>query len=382
MAKASFQNGSVIRVSRKGVDCWRLRYRLNGTQHSDFIGSIRQYPTKSSAEKAAEKMRSLLNNAPTEIITMSDLIDRYEREAMPERAATAASYKSIFRRIRDRWGAMRLDQFSIDMVSVEVWLQELTVIGRHPKPGPKSLVSPLFRAQIKNLMHTLIEHAMKWGALPAQRNCIELVRLKGGARVKDIVILDVAQYAALLDDPELPEVVKVLIQLLSGLGLRISEALGLQWSDTDFEAGTIQIQRSVVHGQANDTKTASSKTVLPLHSNLVEVLRAWKEREAFKSRWVFCSERTGRPLDRDWLRAEYLQPAGERIGVGGLGWHGLRHLHRALLRQCGTPIEAQKNLMRHSKISTTFDVYGGSGKVEELRPVNARVIEMLARKRA
>lgn len=380
--RASFQNGSVIRVARKSGDCWRLKYRLNGTQHSDFIGSIRQYPTKSSAEKAAEKMRSLLNNAPTEIITMSDLIDRYEREAMPERAATAASYKSIFRRIRDRWGAMRLDLFSIDMVSVEVWLQELTVIGRHPKPGPKSLVSPLYRAQVKNLMHTLIEHAMKWGALPAQRNCIELIRLKGGARVKDIVILDVAQYAALLDDPELPEVVKVLIQLLSGLGLRISEALGLQWSDTDFEAGTIQIQRSVVHGQANDTKTASSKMVLPLHSNLVEVLRAWKAQEAFKSRWVFCSERTGRPLDRDWLRSEYLQPAGERIGVDGLGWHSLRHTHRSMMRELGIDMETQRGLMRHSKISTTINTYGGADSAERLRPANSKVVDMLTRRSA
>jgi integrase len=275
---------------------------------------------------------------------------------------------------------MRLDQFSIDMTSVEVWLQELTVIGRHPKPGPKVLVSPLYRAKVKNLMHSLIEHAMKWGALPAQRNCIGLIRLKGGARVKDIVILDVAQYAALLDDSELPEVVKVLIQLLSGLGLRISEALGLQWSDTDFEAGTIQIQRSVVHGQANDTKTASSKTVLPLHSNLVEVLRVWKEREAFKSRWVFCSERTGRPLDRDWLRAEYLQPAGERIGVKGLGFHSLRHGYRALLRETGASLEDQKGLMRHSRIKTTIDTYGGADNVERLRPMNDKIIEMLPRR--
>jgi integrase len=380
--RASFKNGSVIRIPRKSGDCWRLRYRLNGQQHSDLIGSTRQYPSKASAEKAAEKMRSLLNNAPTEIITVSDLIDRYEREAMPDRATTAASYRSIFRRIRDRWGSMRLDLFSIDMTGLETWLQELTVIGRHPKPGPKALVSPLYRAQVKNLTHTLIEHAMKWKALPPQRNCIDLVRLKGSARAKEIVILTVEQYAALLDDQELPEVVKVMIQVMAGLGLRISECLGLQWSDTDFEAGTIQIQRSVVHGLANDTKTASSKTILPLHSNLVEVLRAWKTHESFKSRWVFCSERTGRPLDRDWLREEYLKPAGERIGIDGLGFHSFRHFFRALLRQNGTPLEAQKDLMRHSKLATTIDVYGGNSNTEALRPANSKVVEMLTRRSA
>ena len=209
---------------------------------------------------------------------------------------------------------------------------------------------------------------------------MELVRLKGGARAKDIVILSVEQYAALLEDRQLPEVVKVMIQVMAGLGLRVSEALGLQWLDTDFEAGTIQIQRSVVHGQANDTKTASSKTVLPLHGNLIEVLRAWKAHESFRSRWIFCSERTGRPLDRDHLRSAYLEPAGERIGVKGLGFHSIRHSYRAMLRQTGASLEDQKGLMRHSRIGTTIDTYGGADSAERLRPMNDKIVEMLPRR--
>jgi integrase len=138
----------------------------------------------------------------------------------------------------------------------------------------------------------------------------------------------------------------------------------------------------VVHGKANDTKSKTSAATLPLHENLIEILRGWKAHEALKSRWVFCSERTGRPLDRDWLRSEYLQPAGERIGVPGLGFHSLRHMNRSLLRQCGTPLEAQKSLMRHSKLSTTIDTYGGKENVESLRPANAKVVELLARKTA
>lgn len=379
--KRSYQAGSVIKVSRQSGDGWRFRFRENGVQRSEWIGTVKALPTKAAAEKAAERFRKHLNTG-IEVITVGDLIDRYELEAMPERAATAASYRSIFKRIRERWGNTRLDRFADNMMLVEQWLQELRIVGRHPRPGVHPLISPLFRAQIKNALHLLMEKGMMWGRLSMQRNPLDVVRLKGSARTKEIVILSVAQYSALLDDPELPEVVKVLIQLLSGLGLRISEGLGLKWEDCNFEAGTIQIQRSVVHGQANDTKTASSKTVLPLHENLVAVLKAWKEHETFKSRWVFCSERTSRPLDRDWLRSEYLQPAGERIGLPGLGWHSLRHSYRALLRQSGTPLEAQKNLMRHSKLATTMDIYGGSGNTESLRPANAKVVDMLTRRSA
>ena len=378
--RTSWQKGSVIRVHQKSGDIWRLRYRLDGIQRSDYIGTIKQHPTKASAEKAAEKMRSIINFTPTEIITVGNLIDKYEREAMPEREATAASYKSIFRRIRERWGDVRLDQFSLDMVAVEDWLKDLKVVGRHPKPGVKPPVSPLFRAQVKNIFHTLIEHGMKWGALQTQRNPLELVRLKGNARAKELVILTLPQYSALLDDPQLPETVKVMVQLAAGLGLRVSEILGLKWDDTDFEAKTIHIQRSVVHGKANDTKSKTSAATLPLHDALIEILRGWKTHEALKSRWIFCSERTGRPLDRDWLRAEYLQPAGERIGLPGLGFHSMRHFYRAMLRKMDTPLEVQKNLLRHSKLATTIDTYGGKDDIERLRPANNKIVEFLSQR--
>ena len=38
--------------------------------------------------------------------------------------------------------------------------------------------------------------------------------------------------------------------------------------------------------------------------------------------------------------------------------------------------------MRHSKLSTTMDTYGGRPDVEELRPANAAVIDILTRKTA
>ena len=380
--RASFQAGSIVRVSRKSGDCWRYRWRKNGVQRSEWIGTVKRFPLQSQAEKAAERFRKTINSE-AETITISDLIAKFLRECPPEREATAASYRSIFRRIEGKWGSLRIDCIGREVLAIEAWLKDLKIVGRHPHKGPAVPVSNLYKAQVRNLFHLLVEKAMLWGNLQADRNPLDLVRLKGSSqRSKEIVILTVEQYSALLEDPKLPEAVRVLIQLLAGLGLRISEGLGLKWTDCSFEERTISIQRSVVHGNASDTKTESSRQTLPLHANLIDVLRAWKAHETFKSQWVFCSERTGRPLDRDYLREMYLKPAGERIGVQGLGWHGLRHLYRALLRDCGTPLEAQKNLMRHSKLSTTMDVYGGSGNTESLRPANSKVVEMLLRRPA
>jgi integrase len=380
--RTSFQSGSVIRVSRKSGDAWRYRWREGAIQHSEWIGTLKQFPTRAHAEKAAERFRKLANSN-VECITMADLIAKFWRECPPERATTANSYRSIFKRIEEKWGSLRIDSFCSRVLEVEAWLKDLKVIGRHPKKGAPVEISPLYRGQVRNLCHLLMQKAMLWGHAQVERNPMDLVRLKNSAtRANDLVILDVAQYAALLDDPELPEVVKVMIQIMSGLGLRVSECLGLRWNDLDYEAGTIQIQRSVVNGKASDTKTVSSKTVLPLHETLVDVLKAWKAHEGLKSAWVFCSERTGRPLDRDSLREEHLKPAGERIGVPGLGWNSLRHLYRSLLGQLDTPLEVQKNLMRHSRIKTTIDTYGGNSKTEVMRPANAKVVDMLTRRSA
>jgi len=379
MPRSSFQQGSIVRVERKSGAAWRFRWRSDGVHHSEWLGTVKQLPTLAAAEKAAQRFRKLANSN-VECITISDLIQKFWKEAAPERETTAHSYRSIMKRIEEKWGRLRIDSFCGRVLEIEQWLKDLQVIGRHPG-GPARPVSGLYRGQVRNLLHLLIQKAMLWGNAQIERNPIDLIRLKGaGVRAKELTILTPEQYAALLDDPQLPEVCKVIISVLAGLGLRISECLGLQWNDLNFEDKTIQIRRSMVHGQANDTKTSSSAAKLPLHDSLVETLKVWQLHQALRSKWVFCSDRTGLPLDRDYLRDAYLQPAGERIGVQGLGWHSFRHGFRAMLRTSGASLEDQKSLMRHSRIRTTIDTYGGQDNAERLRPANARVIEMLPRR--
>lgn len=378
----SHQFGSLVRVHLKSGDYWRFRWHDGQVHRSEYVGSLKEFPTKAQAEKAADRFRAQINHA-TEVITVSDLIAKFWREAAPERETTAHSYRSIFKRIEAEWGTLRLDDFARNTLAIEKWLKDLMVIGRHPGKGKPRPVSPLYRGQVRNLLHLLFEKAILWNHLHLQRNPVEAIRLKDSSkRAKDLVILSLDQYHALLEDEQLPLLVKTMIQMAAGLGLRVSEVLGLKWADLDLDRKTVRIRRSVVNGKANETKTAGSATELPLHDALIAVLQMWRMSAPVVNGWIFGSERTGRPWDRDSLREEFLKPAGERIGVQGLGWHSMRHLYRALLRTGNAPLEAQKNLMRHAKLSTTADVYGGKSSVEALRPVNSNVVEMLQRRSA
>lgn len=381
----TYQAGAVVLVNRKSGACWRYRWRdAQGIHRSEHVGTLLALPTKADAQKAAERFRRHINaKVSGECITVTNLIDKFWKECPPERESTAHGYRAIFKRIEARFGGLRIDSFASDMQTVETWLKELAIIGRHPKKRVKPrLVSNLYRGQVRNLMHLLLEKAMLWCALHMDRNPIETIRLKNTSeRQKDIVTLTPEQFQALMDDKELPFMVKTIFLLDAALGLRISEILGLKWAEVDLDASTVRVKHSVVNGEVYDTKTKTSKRKLPLHPYLVAMLRQWKAAEPVVNGWLFGSERTGMPFTRDWLRAQYLKPAGERVGASGLGFHSGRHSFRNWLRQTGADLEDQKNLLGHSRLTTTM-IYGGDDQVERLREPNSKVVEMLVRRSA
>ena len=155
---------------------------------------------------------------------------------------------------------------------------------------------------------------------------------------------------------KLPRHVNMLAMTSACLGLRISETLGLQWSDIDWQQGTVIIRRSAYRGSIDDTKNTSYKAKLPLHPGLAEMLLAWKLN--CQSEWLFANPQTGVPYMSPSLQQRWIRPAGEGLGIEGLGFHSLRHSYRSWLDSVGVPPGVTKDLMRHSAIAITFDLYG------------------------
>src|SRR5260370_15931534 len=111
------------------------------------------------------------------------------------------------------------------------------------------------------------------------------------------------------------------------LGLRISEVLGLQWGDFDWEKHQVQIRRSWVYGHVGEPKTENSRRPMPLDLALEKVLRDHRYRlppTLQESAWVFPSKRTGMPSHPWSAQRRWLLRAGEKAGVGRLGWHAFR----------------------------------------------------------
>jgi integrase len=162
--------------------------------------------------------------------------------------------------------------------------------------------------------------------------------------------------------------------VMSCLGLRVSEALGLRWEDFDWQHRTVTIRRSAYRGAVDETKTTSSRAKLPLAPLLSELILAW--RAQVNSPWLFANPTTGMPFMSPSLQQRWIRPAGEAIGLEGLGFHSLRHSYRSWLDATGAAPGVTKDLMRHSAIATTFNVYGKALSPEK-REANNRVVELL-----
>jgi integrase/recombinase XerC len=137
-----------------------------------------------------------------------------------------------------------------------------------------------------------------------------------------------------------------LLEILYGSGLRVSEALGLDFNHVDLDGGVVRVL-----GKGGKERLA------PLTSHSVERLRRYLEqRGAFSpapsEQAVFLGKRGGR-LSRGQA-ARIVKAAAARCGLPpGISPHTLRHSFASHMLQAGADLRSVQELLGHSRISTT-----------------------------
>jgi integrase len=379
--RTRYQYGSVEIDKRvTGPDVWIYRWRETTSdgrrkRRGFTVGTVEQYRTEAHALKAAEGMRLLINDgvAAREPVLFCGVLDRFLLEQKQEQEAeqithgTLASYRSmISQHILPKWGDMYLQD--VRPALVQDWLRMLNL-------------SPTYKGHIRSLMYRLFDRAMIWELIAVDRNPMDLVEVKGiSKRRKRPRILPVKDAWRILGALAQPYRTIVLIALC--FGLRISEILGLRWTDFDFKRSAVLILRSAVGKRLNKLKTECSQDEVPLERGFIVELKKWQalclESEG---QWLFPSTATGRPLHADSIRADYLVPTGLQLGLGRIGFHTFRHTYRAWLDETGAPVGVQQKLMRHAHISTTMDLYGNAS-MEAKRKANRPVVQRLLKRTA
>lgn len=172
---------------------------------------------------------------------------------------------------------------------------------------------------------------------------------------------------------------EALLTTMLAFGLRRGEALGLRWSSLDWEAATLKVTHGVKRVQnrepgregqtrlmIGELKTARSRRTLFLTPQLVDLLRRHRvrqaeERMAVGEAWedhglVFPSE-VGTPLDPDNV-SHLFSRICRSAGLGHWHLHELRHSGASLMLAQGTDLYVVSEVLGHSSIAITKDVYG------------------------
>jgi integrase len=384
-SRERFQNGSLRRVGRKtGPDVWEFRFRDHskpGLPMRQMTLSTLQYPTETAARRALQAQLLGINGNESYIAqrspTFGTVLDKFiveERleEIMARRPgefvddglkfSTTTGYLSVIKQhLRPTWGTVLLTD--IKPLAVQEWLKQIDL-------------SRKTRQNIKAVFHRMMELAMLWGLMPAQRNPLSLVEIKGGSSRprRKKMILTPEQFQEICE--RLDEPFRTMVVIAMCLGLRVSEILALKWVDFDFEDGTLMITRGTVHARIGRVKTEYSEDEMPLHPTFAEILLAWQARcSASQEGWVFPNPNTGGVWHASVLQGDILVPVGRELGIERLGWHTFRHSYRSMLDVCGAPIGVQQKLMRHAQVSTTMKY--GNAYMTEKRKAHGAVVQMV-----
>ena len=358
------------------------------------MGTVLTLPTEAITLKAARALRIDANSqtplAESGPETIAELVAHYRLKELKEDShsrksfPTRAAYRSYLDNwVLPRWGELKLDQ--IKPVTVEQWLD-----------GIKRAKAT--RAKIRNLMSALFSHAMRYEW--TDKNPIKLVRQSAKReRIPDVLelrelqvlltkldtreripdVLELAELQLLLTKLDTRE--RTLVLLAAATGLRVSELLGIQWADVDFENLELSVTRSIWHQKIGECKTEASAKPVPLDGYMAEDLLQWRKKSPYPMQedWVFASPtmKGEQPYWPDNLMKRYIKPVAKANGIHkNIGWHTFRHTFGTLLKANGEDVKTVQELLRHANSRITLDVYTqavGSNK----RAAQSKVVRMM-----
>ena len=346
-------------VFRRADGRWSGSVDLNGA-----IGSrARKVVYGASKKEVEERIRRLVNDVtdgsppPSRSPQLGAFLGQWLMAVRPTlRTSTYLSYEGVVRvHLVPEIGRVTLEKLSVEHVAGLV---------THKQADQR--LSPTTVRYVLLILRNALNKAVRWGLVG--RNVAVLVDPPRVSH-KDVRVLSPDETKKLLDAAR-GEPIEGLVTLAISTGLRLGEALGLQWPDVDLDRRQLRINKSLqrISGQGQvliETKTRRSRRSLVLPVRTAEALRAHRVqqdqlRRTAGSAWhkrdfVFTSS-TGQPLDqRNVLRM--FRRVLRKANLPRMRFHDLRHSCASLLLAQHISPRVVMETLGHSRISVTMDTY-------------------------
>ena len=253
----------------------------------------------------------------------------------------------------------------------QLCLREITprVVQQYFSGMADSKLSQESKDKIRDVLSSVLGSAVKYEYLV--KNPVEGVKLppaKAGKRVKPYLTPEM--FEALVVLVREPYATMLFVAIYTGL--RVSELIGLRWRNV--RADSINIEERCCRGDWGAPKSEASNATIAVNPEVIDRLHRLrsmtvKVKAGRAVRWypavksdgpedlVFQSVVKGVPMRDNAILVRHIKPAAEKLGIGWVNWQVLRRSYATWLKMVGADVKDSQALMRHSRASTTLDVY-------------------------
>jgi integrase len=345
-------------IDARGVNTWRLRYRINGRRYTKTVQG-----TKAQAQKA---LRDLLHAAETghhvtpDKMTLGQWIAHWISIGCPGKRR-----KAVGARARERYAQL-------------LRCHVVSALGARPLQQLQSTeIDALYTRLAESMAAPTLRyvHVVLASCLGAAERTRKITRNPMVELAKVPVVKRGQQHGTVLEVEQLRSLVQgfrgstlfPIVAVAAFTGARRNEILALQWSDLDVTAKTLRIERAVddtkAHGlRLKEPKTERGKRTITIDDELIALLLAERERHlrimagvpdgaavdlslvklpvdalmfprllGRRESFSFTELRVPRHVTKQFERT------APRLGFAGLRFHDLRGTHATLLLNAGVP---------------------------------------------
>jgi Site-specific recombinase XerD len=219
------------------------------------------------------------------------------------------------------------------------------------------------------LISAMFTSAVQWQLIvsnPAERVKPPTVKKK---EAKYYDIDEVNKMLALLADE--PIKYRVMVNIVIFCGLRLGELDNLEWSDIDFENGTLTVSKQLQYlpgygiYEMKTAKTESGNRTISIPTSLTVLLQeymTWQnaEKQKLGDKWIeskkLFTKENGEPIFPG-TPSKWFDKFIKKNNLPPLTFHQLRHTNASLLISQGVDIATVSKRLGHADVSITLRTY-------------------------
>lgn len=350
-----------MRERRPGV--WELIVQLPRETPGERARQLSRtvHGTKRDAQRALAQLVSEVSagKITSTATTLDDLLRRWldhiDGELSP---TTLREYRRLVaKRIGPQLGSLRLSRVTARRLD-----SYYASLRREEGLAPGSV------RKIHAVLRGALGQAVRWGMIPSNPAVNASPPRTARSDVNPPQLDEAVRLLRAADEYSIE--LGTMLRVLAATGARRGEVCGLRWSDIDWRARTISIERSVASipggTMVKGTKTHSARRIAVDAGTLAVLERLQRDREQMARMcerqldpdgFVFSLDPTGAaPLHPDTVTKTF-DRLRRSLGLRTVRLHDLRHLHATQLLAAGVPVRTVSGRLGHANAATTLNVY-------------------------